>query len=300
MAYDDDRWRRGRDRDDPRERWRNEERGGRTGVYEGRDRGQDRDRGDYSRYGRDEEWEHGRFSADDYSGRGAGYGRGGYSSGGGDYEKAGFQVRSFGGGEGRRRDHDEGFGQGRGFESYGRDERQRGAHRSGAREGGGRDERGFFDRAGDEIASWFGSDDADRRRRQDAMQGDSGSQHHRGRGPRGYTRSDERIREDINDRLTDDAYVDASDIEVTVSGCEVTLNGHVDNRNARRRAEDIAESVSGVRHVQNNLRVQQSGQHGGMSGGTGAGASAMAGMSSTGTTGTGGETTRDMTAKTRT
>jgi len=30
-----------------------------------------------------------------------------------------------------------------------------------------RDDRGFFERAGDEIASWFGDDDADRRRRQD-------------------------------------------------------------------------------------------------------------------------------------
>ena len=33
--------------------------------------------------------------------------------------------------------------------------------------GGRRDERGFFERAGDEIASWFGDDDAERRRRED-------------------------------------------------------------------------------------------------------------------------------------
>lgn len=33
--------------------------------------------------------------------------------------------------------------------------------------GGGRDERGFFERAGDEISSWFGDDDADRRRGED-------------------------------------------------------------------------------------------------------------------------------------
>jgi len=32
---------------------------------------------------------------------------------------------------------------------------------------GRRDERGFFERAGDEIASWFGDDDAERRRRED-------------------------------------------------------------------------------------------------------------------------------------
>jgi len=32
----------------------------------------------------------------------------------------------------------------------------------------GRDERGFFERAGDEIASWFSDDEADRRRREDS------------------------------------------------------------------------------------------------------------------------------------
>ncbi|HVL73223.1 MAG TPA: BON domain-containing protein [Beijerinckiaceae bacterium] len=82
---------------------------------------------------------------------------------------------------------------------------------------------------------------------------------HRGRGPRGYARSAERIREDVSDRLTDDPYVDASDIEIKVSGTEVTLTGTVDSREARRRAEDLAERVVGVTHVQNNLRVRQPG-----------------------------------------
>ena len=80
---------------------------------------------------------------------------------------------------------------------------------------------------------------------------------HRGRGPRGYARSDERIREDVSDRLMEDPYVDASDIEVRVSGREVTLDGTVDSRHDKRRAEDIAESVAGVAHVQNNLRVRR-------------------------------------------
>jgi hypothetical protein len=80
---------------------------------------------------------------------------------------------------------------------------------------------------------------------------------HAGRGPKGYTRSDDRIREDVCDRLTDDPSVDASDIEVKVSNCEVTLSGTVDRREAKRRAEDCAEQVSGVRNVQNNLRVQE-------------------------------------------
>jgi len=83
---------------------------------------------------------------------------------------------------------------------------------------------------------------------------------HSGRGPKNYTRSDDRIREDINDRLTDDPEIDASEIEVKVSNCEVTLTGTVNDREDKRRAEDIAEAVSGVKNVQNNLRVQPSGE----------------------------------------
>jgi hypothetical protein len=79
---------------------------------------------------------------------------------------------------------------------------------------------------------------------------------HRGRGPRNYQRSDERILDDVHHRLTDDADVDATEIEVTVRDREVTLSGTVADRFQKRRAEDVAESVSGVTHVQNNLRVQ--------------------------------------------
>ena len=108
-------------------------------------------------------------------------------------------------------------------------------------------DRGFWDRASDEVSSWFGDEDAEYRRRMDAR--------HEGRGPKGYRRSDERIREDVSDRLTDDPFIDASDIEIEVSNAEVTLSGTVDSRVARRRAEDIAERCSGISHVQNNLRV---------------------------------------------
>ena len=84
-------------------------------------------------------------------------------------------------------------------------------------------------------------------------------QSHRGRGPRNYRRSDERIRDDVCDRLWDDHDVDASDIEVSVSDRDVTLSGEVDSKHAKRCAEDCAESVSGVEHVQNDLRVRTSG-----------------------------------------
>jgi len=50
---------------------------------------------------------------------------------------------------------------------------------------------------------------------------------HAGRGPRNYKRSDNRIEEDINDRLTEHSMIDASDVEVSVQNGEVTLRGHV-------------------------------------------------------------------------
>jgi hypothetical protein len=72
-----------------------------------------------------------------------------------------------------------------------------------------------------------------------------------------YSRSDDRIKEDVNDRLSDDPYIDATEIDVTVSNAEVTLTGTVDHRSTKRRAEDIAEAVSGVRNVENRIRVGQ-------------------------------------------
>ena len=119
------------------------------------------------------------------------------------------------------------------------------------RDHGGRDDgRGFLECAGDRIAAWFGDDDA-----QDRHDRDQRGESHRGLGPGEYTRSDERIREDVNDRLTDDHHVDARRISVTVAQSEVTLAGTVPDRGSKRRAEDVAERVSGVRHVQNNLRI---------------------------------------------
>jgi hypothetical protein len=86
--------------------------------------------------------------------------------------------------------------------------------------------------------------------------------HYTGHGPRGYQRSDDRIREDVCDRLTDDPWVDASDVEITVRGGEVTLSGSVRDRGDKRRTEDIIENISGVREVHNNLRVAHGGDTG--------------------------------------
>lgn len=85
---------------------------------------------------------------------------------------------------------------------------------------------------------------------------------HRGKGPRNYQRSQDRIREDVCERLTDDAMIDASNVEVRVENNEVVLNGTVHNREEKRRAEDLAEAVAGVRNVENHLRVQPGGDSG--------------------------------------
>lgn len=116
-----------------------------------------------------------------------------------------------------------------------------------ARPGRGGDDRGFWDRMSDEAASWFGDPYARERREED----------HRGRGPKGYRRSDARIDDDVHERLTEDRLLDASDIEVRVQDGEVTLNGFVRERRDKHRAEHLVEHVSGVQHVQNNLRVRQ-------------------------------------------
>lgn len=78
---------------------------------------------------------------------------------------------------------------------------------------------------------------------------------HRGRGPKGYVRSDARIREDVCEALADDPYLDASNVELHVSDGEITLSGIVPDRHARRRAEDCIDRIAGVRHVRNDLRV---------------------------------------------
>ena len=101
-----------------------------------------------------------------------------------------------------------------------------------------------------------------RRRREQGPRDREADPGQRGRGPKGYQRADARILEDVSDRLTDDPFVDASEIRVDIEDGEVTLSGTVDRREARRRAEDIAESVSGVRYVMNKLRVRQPGGSG--------------------------------------
>src|SRR5262245_25414956 len=198
-----------------------------------------------------------------------------------------------------RRYHGEGYYGGYREPSHGRSSERRGRP----------EDRGFLDRAGDEVRSWFGDEDAELRRREDEREarrrgwfsgrgemrerwsdwrerdrdrdreyggpdylderawarqwgyvddpygrGGFGDRRgwwpatsyegrsrmrddawmsrgpYSGRGPRGYRRSDERIREDICDRLCEHGGIDASNVEVQVVGTEVTLLGFVPTR----------------------------------------------------------------------
>jgi hypothetical protein len=80
------------------------------------------------------------------------------------------------------------------------------------------------------------------------------------KGPKGYKRSDERIHEDVCDRLSHlsvHADVDASDVEVTVKDAEVTLTGSVPERRWKHMIEDTADHVHGVKDVHNQIKVRR-------------------------------------------
>jgi len=79
---------------------------------------------------------------------------------------------------------------------------------------------------------------------------------HRGRGPKGYERSDERLREIICERLTDDPWIDASDVSIEVSNKTVRLTGSVNNRQTKYEIEELIERSTNVREIDNQLRVQ--------------------------------------------
>ena len=80
---------------------------------------------------------------------------------------------------------------------------------------------------------------------------------HTGHGPRNYRRSSERIEEDVNERLTQHGWLDATDIQVEVEDDVVTLRGEVDEYRDKRLAEDIAYHVTGVHDVNNRMTVKR-------------------------------------------
>ena len=175
---------------------------------------------------------------------GGGYGGGGYAAGG--YGGGSYGGGSYGGGAYRGGAYRGGSYGGEPYDAssygYGPSYGRYGARSYGGAGGFERDEYGYAAR---DRESWMGR--------------------HAGRGPKGYRRSDDRIREDVNDRLTAHPDIDASEIEVRVQNGEVTLSGVVEDRRTKRMAEDAIEEIAGVDDVHNQLKVR----HGFLAGLTG-------------------------------
>lgn len=272
-GHEEERWRgreserggmfRGGERDE-RYRGMDREREGREG-WRGMDmRGMDRDREegrwrhigrDWERGGRDEDWRRSMEDRDMWRGQMGGMGqdwrrmgiRRDTQPGGGQdwretepYQGQGTYGGGYGGGYGGERWQGgrSGYGgegrYGGGYGGEGRYERDR-----------DEDERGgFMGRVGEGIRRFFGGEQDDRGP-------------HYGKGPRGYRRSDERIREDVCERLSDSPWVDASEVDVRVQDAEVTLTGTVQDRREKRMMEDIVERIPGVKDVHNQIRVER-------------------------------------------
>lgn len=192
------------------------------------------------------------FDGDDYGFEG-GAGRAGYGGmapgqgydrftgggiGGADTEWG----RGYGGGYGRSGDYGERGGGGR----WGR----------GQQSGTGPDH-GSSNYGGYGYSSGFSDMSQGRTSSYDSTFGARSPRNFAGRGPKNYRRSDERIQEEINEELTRHPDLDATDVEVRVDAGTVSLSGMVDSRHAKRLAEDICESVSGVQDVENQLRVRR-------------------------------------------
>ena len=78
----------------------------------------------------------------------------------------------------------------------------------------------------------------------------------RGRGPKNWKRSPDRIREEVCERLTHDHRLDAYHIEIEADEDGiVTLTGSVSDRRAKRRAESLCDGIRGVRDVRNRLDI---------------------------------------------
>ena len=221
-----------------------------------RDDYNERDREDWrGRRDREQQWggqgEYGRGQGEGGQGR---FGQGSYGQG---YGQAGYGRGGFGQGE-YGREFGQSYGQGGGDWTYGQSGQGQGWYGQGGQGGYGQEgygQQGSFGRGGQGYGEGFGQSGA----------GGGGLRYtatmivgrYYGRGPKGYKRADDRIREDVNEELTRHPDIDASEIEVKVENGEVTLTGKAEDRHQKRLAEDIAERCSGVTDVHNQLKVDK-------------------------------------------
>ena len=76
-------------------------------------------------------------------------------------------------------------------------------------------------------------------------------------GARLRRKPDDSLAQEIHEILIADPELDATDVEVVVEGGAVTLSGEVEHPDAKFLAEELTESVAGVRLVHNRLVVRR-------------------------------------------
>ncbi len=118
--------------------------------------------------------------------------------------------------------------------------------------GGTSGARGREGMAQSERGTW--GDDQSRRERREEQRGGSDAG---GAVPRPRRKSDDSLAREIHEILTTDPELDATDIEVVVEGGAVTLSGDVEHPDAKLLAEELTESIAGVRLVHNRLVVRR-------------------------------------------
>ena len=77
-------------------------------------------------------------------------------------------------------------------------------------------------------------------------------------GPKGYQRTDQRMREDICDQLTRTGHIDSSEVTVEVDGARVQLDGSVPVRWMKHAIENLADVCPGVQDIENRISVKKS------------------------------------------
>lgn len=76
-----------------------------------------------------------------------------------------------------------------------------------------------------------------------------------GKGPRGWTIRDDRLVEEVSDRLMEDRLLDARGVQVSANAGVVTLAGEVPGASDVAHAEMLARQTAGVAQVVNQLTV---------------------------------------------
>lgn len=79
-----------------------------------------------------------------------------------------------------------------------------------------------------------------------------------GKGPKGYSRSPERIKDDACERLARDFELDASEISVELEDHVLVLKGEVASRRDKRRAEWVLEELPGIEDIRNLITIKKS------------------------------------------